>query len=79
MLLDFAKISALDLQNHIESCWTAAAQKPNVLRYQLKIEQERQIEGACGFLIQVRFIHSIQGPILELGSLSIAFPSVAVE
>lgn len=53
MSVDFSLISAAVLQDKIESTWYAAAQKPNVLRYELKVEKERQTTGEFGFLLQV--------------------------
>lgn len=54
MSIDFSTISAVDLQDTIETKWQAAAQKPNVLRYELKVDKERQTTGQFGFLIQVQ-------------------------
>lgn len=57
MAVDFCAISGEDLLVKIESTWKLAADTPNVLRYQLAIEKERQIEGAFGFLLQVVFLY----------------------
>lgn len=53
MSVDFSLISAEELQDKIETTWNSAAQQPNVLRYELKVEKERQTTGEFGFLLQV--------------------------
>lgn len=51
--MDFSSTYRLELQRQLELSWEKASLIPNVFRYPLRIEKERQTSGQFKFLIQV--------------------------